>query len=285
MQECAVLDSPIEGQWITVPNGEALATMGPEAAGRSSDVAGHSMAVTSQNHTKELAFAPILHGPANRRRPLRILFIHDVATDVEQCLRELRRAHCKVSADVVTSSEQFVKHLESKHYDIVLSKHPLRNWRGHLPIEILRPREKHIPVIFLADTIKPEIAAELMTQGAADCVDTDHIGHLPVAIRRALNENNLREERDHSEKKLRHSEARYRALVGNLTYGMCRCSSRGKFLEVNQALVTMLGYASRDELLAADHASDILCDASKRAQLLGRSTGLTGAEPLEIDWK
>jgi len=250
-----------------------------------SDAAGHSMGVTSQNHTKELVFAPILHGPANRRRPLRILFIHDVATDVEQCLRELRRAHCKVSADVVTSSEQFVKHLESKHYDVVLSKHPLRNWRGHLPIEILRPREKHIPVIFLADTIKPEIAAELMTQGAADCVDTDHIGHLPVAIRRALNENNLREERDHSEKKLRHSEARYRALVGNLTYGMCRCGEKGNFLDVNQALVTMLGYSSRKELLAANHARDIFCDPYKRGQLLGYSGDKNGGVPVEIDWR
>ncbi len=57
-------------------------------------------------------------------------------------------------------------------------------------------------------------------------LDMDHIGHLPVAIRRALSENNLREERDQTEKKLRHSEARYRALVGNLTYGMCRCSEQ-----------------------------------------------------------
>jgi diguanylate cyclase (GGDEF)-like protein/PAS domain S-box-containing protein len=136
--------------------------------------------------------------------------------------------------------------------------------------------------------MKPETMARLVTEGAADCVDRDHIGHLPIAIRRALRENNLREERDQSEKNLRHSEARYRALVGNLTYGMCRCSSEGKFLDVNQALVTMLGYVSREELLAANHASEILCDASKRAQLLGRSPGKDGqdgADPLEIEWK
>ena len=106
-----------------------------------------------------------------------------------------------------------------------------------------------------------------------------------VAIRRALNENSLRKERDQTEKKLRHSEARYRALVGNLTYGICRCSSRGKFLDVNQALVTMLGYTSRDELLAANHATDILCDASKRERLLGSFPGQDAAEPLETNWK
>jgi PAS domain S-box-containing protein len=64
---------------------------------------------------------------------------------------------------------------------------------------------------------------------------------------------------------------------------MCRCSSRGKFLDVNRALVTMLGYASRDELLEANHAIDILCDSSKRAQLLGGTPGQAGT--LEIEWK
>jgi len=32
-------------------------------------------------------------------------------------------------------------------------------------------------------------------------------------------------------------------LVGNLIYGICRCSGDGKFQDVNQALVTMLGYS------------------------------------------
>ncbi len=155
-------------------------------------------------------------------------------------------------------------------------------------LKVLGERGRPIPVIFLTDRIRPESVAELVTEGAADCVDRDHVGHLPVAIRRALNENNLREERDQSEKKLRHSEARYRALVGNLSYGMCRCDGQGKFLDVNQALVTMLGYASRKELLAAHYASEILCDASKREQLLGCSPGgkdEDGGVRLEIDWK
>ena len=66
---------------------------------------------------------------------------------------------------------------------------------------------------------------------------------------------------------------------------MCRCSTKGEFLDVNQALVTMLGYPSREELLAVNLATDILCDPSKRAQLLGHSVEQDGADPLEIEWK
>ena len=131
----------------------------------------------------------------------------------------------------------------------------------------------------------PETEAELISRGAADCVAMDHVGHIPVAVRRALSDAKLCEERHQTERKLRHSEARYRALVGNLAYGMCRCSTKGKFLDVNQALVTMLGFQSREELLAVNLATDILSDPSKRAQLLGRSDGQDRLDPLEVDWK
>jgi PAS domain-containing protein len=58
--------------------------------------------------------------------------------------------------------------------------------------------------------------------------------------------------RDRAEKKLRHSEARYRALAGNLNYGICRCSVEGRFLEVNEAMTSMFGYGSKT--LASEHS-------------------------------
>jgi diguanylate cyclase (GGDEF)-like protein/PAS domain S-box-containing protein len=248
---------------------------------------GRLIKVPSQERVRQLESPPVLHGSANRRQPLRVLFVHTVAAEVNECLRELRKTHSKVSADVVSTPEIFAKHLDSKYYDMVLAKYSTTNWSSRV-LEVLRERDRRIPVIFLTDKVKPETVAELLTGGAADCVDRDHVGHLPVAIRRALSENNLREERDQSEKKLRHSEARYRALVGNLSYGMCRCDIKGKFLDVNQALVTMLGYSSKRRLMAAHYASEVLSDASKREQLLGRGPGgnnRDGGIRLEIDWK
>lgn len=243
------------------------------------------MALALRDHVKQVDSPLALNGLASRRRSLRILFIHGDAAVVEHCVQELRSAHLKVSADVVMTPEQFAVRLKSKCYDLVLAEYPSANWNELQALEILQLRDKQLPCIFLTETTQLETLAKLITEGAADCVGMDHIGHLPVAIRRSLSENNLREERDQTKKKLRHSEARYRALVGNLSYGICRCNSKGKFLDVNQALATMLGYASRDELLGANHASEILCNTSKRAQLLGHSGKQDGAEPLEIEWK
>jgi diguanylate cyclase (GGDEF)-like protein/PAS domain S-box-containing protein len=200
-------------------------------------------------------------------------------------VRELSVAHFNVSADVVPTSEKFAQRLRSKFYDIVVAEYPAPNSQGAQALELVRRMEKQVPLIFVTDQVPLETVAELITDGAADCIEMDHIGHLPVAVRRALSENNLRVERDRAEKHLRHSEARYRALVGNLNYGICRCGAEGKFLDVNQTLVTMLGYASREELLAVNLASDIISDSCKRAQLLGRPGQDLKVEPVEIEWK
>jgi diguanylate cyclase (GGDEF)-like protein/PAS domain S-box-containing protein len=243
------------------------------------------MPSSSRDRVKQVDLPLVLNGPASRRLPLRILFVHSDPAVVEHCMQEFRRAHFKVTAEVVLTPGQFAGRLKSKRFDAVLAEYPSANWKGPQALEILRLSGRQIPCIFLTDTMQLETEAELIREGAADCVEMDHVGHLPVAIRRALSENSLREERDQTEKKLRHSEARYRALVGNLAYGMCRCSIKGKFLDVNQALVTMLGYTSREELLTVNLAIDILCDLFKRAQLLGHSVEQDSVDPLETEWK
>ena len=250
-----------------------------------SGTSGFPMSLGSRSRVRQDDLPLVVNGPASRRLPLRILFVHSGAADVEHCVHELRRAHFKITANVVLTLEQLARQLKSNYYDVVLAQYPGANWLPSQLLAILHRGDRQIPCILLTGTMQPETVAELITQGAADCVAMDHVGHLPVAIRRALSDNHLREERDRTEKKLRHSEARYRALVGNLTYGMCRCTTKGKFLDVNPALVTMLGYSSREELLAVNLASDVLCDPSKRAQLLGHASEPAGTNPLEIEWK
>ena len=52
---------------------------------------------------------------------------------------------------------------------------------------------------------------------------------------------------------IRHiQEERYRSLVQSSAYGIYRSSVEGKFLDVNPALITMLGYESAEELLRLD---------------------------------
>ncbi len=220
-----------------------------------------------------------------RRNVVRILFVHRFLAEVKQCLHELEKLRFIVSSDVVVTPEQFAEQLRTKAFDLVVSEYPSPNWRETQALDVLHEMKKDIPVIFLVYDLKRETAAKFILRGVSDCIEIDRIGHLPVAVHRALDEKALRDQRDRAERDLRRSEARYRALAGNLSYGICRCGLDGGFLEVNEAMIRMLGYESRDELLALDLARDIIQDPGGRAQLLGQSGASANAEPLEIEWK
>ncbi|MCX5977777.1 MAG: PAS domain S-box protein, partial [Coprothermobacterota bacterium] len=57
-------------------------------------------------------------------------------------------------------------------------------------------------------------------------------------------------DRKQAEDTLRESEEKYRLLIETMQDGVYRSSHEGKFLEVNPAMVKMLGYESKEELLA-----------------------------------
>jgi len=223
--------------------------------------------------------------PERRQNLVRILFVHRALADVERCLYELKRVRFTVSSDVVVTPEQFAGQLRSQPFDLIVAEYPSTNWQETQVLNLLEQMKKDIPLIFLVHGLKREAAADLILKGAADCIEVDSIGHLPVAVHRALAGKALRDQRDRAERDLRRSEARYRALAGNLSYGICRCSLDGRFLEVNDAMMGMLGYASREELLALDLARDIIQEADQRAQLLGTTSAGALVEPIEIEWR
>src|ERR1700690_2919109 len=242
------------------------------------------MPALSRDRVQHAGLIPFLTGPARRGRPLRILFYSDAAA-AERCVQELKRAHFELSADIVLKSEQFADRLKSKVYDIIVAEYPAPNWQRTQALEVLHQLDKGVPLIYVTYIDQAETIAKLITKGAGDCIEMENVGHLPVAVRRVLGESKLREQRDQAEKKLRHSQARYRALVGNLAYGMCRWNMEGRLVDVNQALVTMLGYPSKKELMTEGLTGIIFRDPSIRKQILEGGGSDNQVKPVEIDWK
>jgi diguanylate cyclase (GGDEF)-like protein/PAS domain S-box-containing protein len=243
------------------------------------------MSTKDQRNVQEVTRASARDAPSHGQNLVRILFVHRFVADVERCLYELKRVRFTISSDVVVTPEQFAERLSSQPFDLIVAEYPSTNWQETQVLDLLGQMKKDIPVIFLVHGLKREAAAEFILKGAADSIETDSLGHLPVAVHRALAEKALRDQRDRAEKELRHSQARYRALAGNLSYGICRCGVDGGFLEVNEAMMKMLGYGSREELLALDLACDIIQDPNKRAQLLGQSGADALVDPIETEWK
>jgi len=91
--------------------------------------------------------------------------------------------------------------------------------------------------------------------------------------------------RRHAERALRRSGADYRAIVEQATYGIYRSSLEGRFLKVNPALVTMLGYESEAEVLALNIARDVYVDAAERARNIEQVRALERVTGVQVGWK
>jgi diguanylate cyclase (GGDEF)-like protein/PAS domain S-box-containing protein len=190
-----------------------------------------------------------------------------------------------VSADFVLTLAQCSALLRSQSYDVVVAEYPSASWKGPKALQLLHQTVQETPLLFVTTSMGSESIAELTAHGVLDYVEREHLAQLPMAVRRALNEKKLRAELEEAGKALRHSQSLYRALMDNPAYGVCRCDTEGKYLDVNQALVTMLGYATKEELLAADRPSDGAFNLVTGSGLAGRSSEMMRMNPLEIEWK
>ncbi|MBI2678564.1 MAG: PAS domain S-box protein [Candidatus Koribacter versatilis] len=92
-------------------------------------------------------------------------------------------------------------------------------------------------------------------------------------------------EHKRNEEALRLSEARYRSQVQSAVYGIYRSSVEDRFLDVNPALVQMLGYSSADELLSVSLAQQVYDDPEDRTRLIREYTNTNKVESEQVRWK
>ncbi|MCX6290222.1 MAG: PAS domain-containing sensor histidine kinase [Bacteroidetes bacterium] len=71
-------------------------------------------------------------------------------------------------------------------------------------------------------------------------------------------------QRKNAEITIKESENKYRSLFEKMVDGVYKSSNEGKFIEVNPALVKMLGFGSREELLAIDIKSQLYFEPGDR---------------------
>jgi two-component system, cell cycle sensor histidine kinase and response regulator CckA len=88
-----------------------------------------------------------------------------------------------------------------------------------------------------------------------------------------------------NEQALRRSEARYRSLVQSSVYGIYRSSLEGRFLDVNPALITMLGYGSAEEVLLLDPEKDVFAHAEEHSRLIEEFRRSGRLDGIEVKWK
>ena len=152
-------------------------------------------------NTEELTFAPIEAGePAASK--LHVLLIEDSQLDIDLVLRELRRGGFDPSSTVVQTPDAFRDQVRVCNPDVILADYNLPGWRGMEALEMLRQEQLDIPLILVSGFIGEETAVDYIKQGATDYVLKGRLTRLPNAIRRAMHERKLREQKKYAEEQL-----------------------------------------------------------------------------------
>ena len=144
---------------------------------------------------------------------LRVLHVEDNELDAELVAQALRRGGFSVSVVVVQAEKEFERELRLQRPDVVLADYNLPQWQGMEALEVLRREGLDIPLILVSGALGDVTAVECIKRGATDYVLKDGLARLPEAIRRALQEEALRERQRRSDAALRESQAQLEALV------------------------------------------------------------------------
>ena len=244
--------------------------------------------MSNRKRNEALQSPAILHQESvvsHRHRAIRVLFVHRYADVVENCLSELKKAQFIVSATVVLDFAQCDKLVRSESYEVVIAEYRRPTLKAFQSLQVLCQNLRHTPLLFITSGRRTETVAQLSTEFSFGYLERNHITQLPMAVRQALKEKELREELEDARQALQHSQSRYRALADNPAYGVYRCNAEGLTVDVNQALANMLGYASKEELLTAKAPGGVLRSMAKDSPSAAHFADGNNIKPFEIEWK
>jgi PAS domain S-box-containing protein len=180
---------------------------------------------------------------------LRILLIDDNPDDRALAVRELRREFPELHIEQIGDAEGLNQALAVDNFDLTITDFQLRWSDGLTILRTIKGIWPDCPVVMFTASGSEEVAVEAMKAGLNDYVlkSPRHFSRLAVAVRLAL-------EQAQQRKALRLAEDRYRSLFDGIPIGLYRATAVGQYLDVNIALVQMLGYPDRESLLQVSMA-------------------------------
>jgi PAS domain S-box-containing protein len=195
---------------------------------------------------------------------LRVLVLEDSPSDAELAIRELRSFGYSAQWIRIDTEESFRQHIGSD-LDLILADYTLPEFDALRALEILRNQGFSTPFIIVTGTLTEETAVSVLKRGADDYLLKDRLTRLGPAVKTALLQQQLREERKRAQQSLIESERRYRRLVTRMSAILVELTPDGITLFVNEAMTAVTGYALEEVL--GRNAFDIFLPGATRRQL------------------
>jgi signal transduction histidine kinase len=152
------------------------------------------------------------------KKPINILMLEDNAADAQLVELMFQRGALQAAFRRVERKSDFIRELERKPPDIILSDYALPTFDGLAALALARAKCPEVPFIFVTGTMGEEVAIETLKKGATDYVLKHRLSRLVPSVHRAMREAGERAERRRAEENLRKSHKQLRALSVYLQY-------------------------------------------------------------------
>jgi PAS domain S-box-containing protein len=188
----------------------------------------------------------------------RVLIIDSQEQDLNNLKQILEDAGYRVASAL--NGEEGLKLAQDLYPEVVLLAIQSSGLNGLEILQRLKKRgtTKNLPVLILLDRFDEQYVAQGLEMGAADYLLK--AASRDLLVRRLGVLARLRQQ----DRQRRDVISRYREFFDGEQYGLFLSSREGRFLDVNQNLVRMLGYDSRDELLDIDISKDLYWEPKDR---------------------
>ncbi|MBD2043345.1 PAS domain S-box protein [Microcoleus sp. FACHB-672] len=205
----------------------------------------------------------------------RLLLIDENPNDGVLALCLLEKEFANLQVKQLSNAEDFYQVLEEFDFDLVITEGRLREIEGRQILKTVKNRFPNCPIIVFTGSGSEELAVEFIKAGADDYItkSPNSYSRLTIAVRSALEDS--KQQRAQQE-----TESVYRSLFERVPVGLYRTAPCGQILDANPALVQMLGYPSRETLLAVNAGNFLI-----NSKTLGRWQVLMEREGIVRDFE
>ncbi len=215
----------------------------------------------------------------SRGEALRVLVVDQNPRDRDSIVESLGSGLPGCETIVVGDPGELPAILERGAFDVILADHRPGWVDAFVVLGTVRDRHPDVPVLLCTGTGSEELAVAAMKAGFDDYVlkHPHHFPRLTSAIRSAL-------EGAARRRIAREAETRYQTLFEGVPVGLYRATLAGQILDANPALLRLLGFPSRESLMAVN-LRDLYAEPRSRRAFLGRLEKEGEVRDLELPWR
>jgi DNA-binding NtrC family response regulator len=140
----------------------------------------------------------------------------------------------------VETRSQFLAALEGSQPDLILCDYNLPLFSGLEALALSRDKSPEVPFIFISGTMGESLAVDTLKKGATDYILKGDLARLVPAVRRALEDSDVRRTRARAKHEVVHHEKL--AMIGQLSAGIAH-EINNPLTYVNLNLESMVEYA------------------------------------------